>query len=118
MLAGAVPTAQCDPEADAWCREGVVIFSRASGPVIVPFQQVSDGSILDASWAHLYSAMTSDIRCTTASPDKQTGLRAALPPSWPTGIRCDQAMPGGAGNPAALRCAAQAAVVTGRVVLQ
>jgi hypothetical protein len=51
---------RCDPDTEAWCREGAVVSVRryANGPVILPYTASSLVNI----WAHLYHAMTQDIR--------------------------------------------------------
>lgn len=51
---------RCDPSTEPWCREGAVVSLKRyeDSPIILPYTASSVVNV----WAHLYHAMTSDIR--------------------------------------------------------
>lgn len=56
---GLIDRERCDPKTESWCRQGVMSYRRSEGgPIIVPY---TASSVMNV-WAHLYSAMTTDVR--------------------------------------------------------
>lgn len=49
----------CDPASQPWCRPGVWSYRRGDGPVILSYMP---GSVQNP-WAHIYYAMSEDVRC-------------------------------------------------------